>query len=153
MNERVCVERRRERDREMFQFVSLVLSSVCLSWRRVMSDSHAAWHCAGRRRTKSRPTWGKNEVRGKDWNYLEEFWGCSERFMSVKVMFSQCELRNLYSDSTHLPQRLLRIYQIIKESDGSTTHTWVQNIQSLWANERMHLNSFREISGRIRVTN
>lgn len=88
MNERVCVERRRERDREMFQFVSLILSSVCLSWRRVMSDSHAAWHCAGRRRTKSRPTWGKNEVKGKHWNYLEEFWGCSERFMFVKVMFS-----------------------------------------------------------------
>lgn len=32
---------------EVFQFVSLILASVCLSWRRVMSDSHAAWHCRG----------------------------------------------------------------------------------------------------------
>lgn len=38
---------RGQRHVEMFQFVSLVLSSVCLSWRRVMRDSHAAWHCRG----------------------------------------------------------------------------------------------------------
>lgn len=48
-----------------FQFVSLVLSSVCLSWRRVMSDSHAAWHCRGWRWMKTvdggEKKWGERE--------------------------------------------------------------------------------------------
>lgn len=30
---------------KLLQFVSLDLSSVCLSWSSVMSDSQAVWHC------------------------------------------------------------------------------------------------------------
>ncbi len=50
-HETACYTERDEgqRHEDVFQFVSLVLSSVCLSCRRVMSDSHAAWHCRGRR--------------------------------------------------------------------------------------------------------
>lgn len=42
-----CVERsgRRALDNQRRQFVSLALSSVCLSCSRVMRDSQAAWHC------------------------------------------------------------------------------------------------------------
>lgn len=48
------------------QFVSLVLSSVCLSCRRVMRDSHAAWLCRGWRWDEQATEEGKKQVQGKE---------------------------------------------------------------------------------------